>query len=190
MSEAVQTYQKPVNLLELFLSPAQDVAYETTERRDRFPSRYRTQLAYDLINDLEKDKDLFQIKQFCHKKGITEAELEVCARDNTTLRRALEFAKMTFETRLVEMGFHSQKATMAIFALKNQHNYRDRQSSDDARQQIVVNLHLPGREGAVMAKYEVIDDKAKKRSRRGAKIALEERAENRVKSAVETEIKE
>ena len=191
MTETIEPYNPPVNLLTLFLSPAQDIAYETTERRDRFPSKYKTQLAYDLINDIENDKELFQLKQFCVKKGITETELDVCAKDNTTLRRALEFAKMAFETRLISMGFEHGKAVMSIFALKNLHGFRDRQASDEARQSIVVNLHLPSREGAVMAKYEVIDDKQAKgkgkKSPGGGRKAYKAKAEIEAESAIEAE---
>jgi hypothetical protein len=195
MSEAVETYKPTVNLLELFLNPAGDLkelSKDTKQNTYRFPGKYKTRLAYDLINVIEQDDSLFQLQQFCYKKGITTDELEAMANDNVTLRRALMFAKETFESRLVSMGFTSQKATMAIFALKNQHGYRDRQSSDDNRQSIVVNLHLPSRDGAVMAKYEVIESSSPKKGKvRGKKspaagrIALEAKAEIETETAVE-----
>jgi hypothetical protein len=187
MSETIQPYTPTVNLLNLFLNPAQGVAFDTTERRDRFPSRYRTQIAHDLINTIESDPTLFQMKQFCQRKGITVDELEIMAKENTTLRRALVFAKECFESRLVEMGFTSQKATMAIFALKNQHDYRDRQASDEHRASITVNLHLPQRDGAVMAKYEVIEEEPVKKSRRGGKKALAQGVEIAPETAVVAE---
>lgn len=172
MDQAAQTYTEQSNrLMNLFINPAGELREttfkDTKQGTYRFPSKYKTQLAYDLINTIEKDNTLFQIKQFCVEKGITLDELEGMAQDNVTLSRALKFAKDCFETRLVSMGFTSQKATMAIFALKNQHDYRDRQASDEHRASIVVNLHLPSRDGAVMAKYEVIESQpVKKRSKK------------------------
>jgi len=186
----MQAYNTP-NLLNLFLNPSQGLSKDTTQREDRFPSRYKTQLAYDLINSIESDSTLFQLKQFCQRKGITTDELMEMAKANTTLRRALIFAKECFESRLVEMGFTSQKATMSIFALKNQHDYRDRQASDEHRASITVNLHLPQRDGAVMAKYEVVESKPLKvdgrKSRHAGKKALVPAVEIEPETAVSVE---
>ncbi len=176
MSEAVQTYQEPTKLSALFLNPAGDLRDDTKQGTYRFPSKYKTLLAADIVDFFQENKKSFQIKEFCQAKGLTYQDLLEMAKDNSTLCRALQFARESCEARLVQMGKDSP--TMIALALKNLHEWRDRQSSDDARQQIVVNLHLPGREGAVMAKYEIIEDKAKKRSRRGAKVALEKLNKN------------
>jgi hypothetical protein len=156
MSEAVQTYNDTnggVRLSTLFINPAGDIS----NTYQRFPSKYRTKLALDIVDFFQENKKSFQIKEFCQTKGITFQELQEMTKDNATLCRALEFARESCEVRLVQMGKDSP--TMIALALKNLHEWRDRQASDEARQSITVNLHLPQRDGAVMAKYEVIESK-------------------------------
>lgn len=108
-------------------------------RPKKYTKKYLDDLSEEIVKFFNENEEARHIIDFCVYKGLYKSRIQEFSRDNDNFSVSLKKVKTICEHRIIKNAYNMKNPTFAIFDLKCNYGYIDKQTVEQT-----TNLNISG----------------------------------------------